>query len=107
MRSLVALLIFLFLPLQSFALSLSGGGGGNSLQGVPCPDVGGAHINTNAQGVPFCGASSSGGAPGNAAADGITKGILALNSSRFTCVSGICDLGTTLAGCTLTTPTIT
>lgn len=105
-RWLWGVLLLLLMPLHSEALMLTGGGsGGSSLASVPCPDVGGSHLNVTAQGVPFCGSSSSGGAPGNAFADSLTKGIVTFPAATFTCVSGVCDLATTIGGRTFTNTT--
>ena len=49
-----------------------------------CTDAGGNHLNYTASTHAFsCGTSSSGGAPGNAKADGVTKGIAAFTAADF------------------------
>ena len=49
-----------------------------------CTDTGGNHLNYTASTHSFsCGSSSSGGTPGNAAADGVTKGIAAFIAADF------------------------
>src|SRR5262245_66200189 len=86
MRRCTALLLLLVClslcrPLPVLALGLSGAGGG--LPTVSCPDTGGNHLNFSG-GVWTCGVSSSGGAPGNAFADGTTKGVATFLAAQFT-----------------------
>jgi len=79
---LFLLLLCLSLCVTPYALALSLSGAGGGLPTVSCPDTGGNHLNFSG-GVWTCGASSSGGAPGNAFADGTTKGIATFNSAQF------------------------
>lgn len=78
-------------------LGIDGGGGGGQPT-VSCPDTGGNHLNFSG-GAWTCGSSSSGGAPGNAKADGVTKGIVTFPAADFTDNgSGLVSLQTTLGG---------
>ena len=79
---------------SAWSLSLSGGSSG-ALPTVSCPDTGGNHLNFNA-GVYTCGSSSSGGTPGNALADGVTKGIATFSPEFLDNGSGLISLATTL-----------
>src|SRR5215813_13764391 len=84
-RTLLFLLLLVCVSLcvtpSALALSLSGAGGG--LPTVSCTDTGGNHLNFSG-GTWTCGTSSSGGAPGNAKADSLTKGIATFPSADFT-----------------------
>ncbi len=49
-----------------------------------CDDVGGAHLNYDSTThLPSCGTSAAGGSPGNAVADGTTKGLAAFQAACF------------------------
>jgi hypothetical protein len=97
-----AALCVLLLTVSSVSALTLGSSGGGGLSGTPsCLDTGGAHLNYDPATGVFCGASSSGGAPGNAFANSSTKGIVAFPATTFTCSSGICDLQTVLPGRTL------
>src|ERR1051326_1621791 len=63
-----------------------------------CQDTSGRHLNYNLATNTFsCGTSSSGGSPGDAAADGTTKGIATFTASDFNSASGVISLDYTNA----------
>jgi hypothetical protein len=90
----MVLLCLLCTATAAWAIGPITGTGGVAPQ-VDCQDVGGNHTNFNLSTQTWtCGTSSSGGAPGNAQADGVTKGIATFGPQFSDNGSGLITLAT-------------